>query len=166
MKRRKTKVKKSTLAVIAFSVLIAIVIIILIFSNQKTQTKPPAREYFEIFDITAFAEPQDSENKTIKIWLLDFKIKPIGGDAHDVVIIPPGMVEEEDWPNFEGKVIRQNETVSLSESGMEIMFPYSVSSTRNTNGSYPITLRIACDETGKLPDDKKVTIYIIEWYPL
>lgn len=164
MKRRKTKIKKSTLAVIAFFILIAIVIIILIFSNQKTQTKPPAREYFEIFDITALAKPQDS-NKTIKIWLLDFTIKPIGGDAHNLVIIPPGMVETEDWPNFEGKVIRQNETVSLSESGMEITFPSPVTSTRNTNGSYPITLRIACDETSNLPNDQKVTIYITEWYP-
>lgn len=165
MKRRKTKIKKSTLAVIAFVILIATVIIILIFSNQKTQTKPPAREYFEIFDISAVAKPQDSENKTIKIWLLDFKIKPIGGDAHDLVIILTGMVEREDWPNFEGKVIRQNETVSLSESGMEITFPSLVLSTRNTNGSYPITLRIACDETSNLPDDQKVTLYISEWYP-
>jgi hypothetical protein len=161
-KRKKTKIKKSTLAVTAFLIFIAIMIVISILNNEntQTQTKPPAREYFEIFDIVALVKPS-SENETIKIWQLDFKIKPIGGDAHDLVIIPPDDVQPEDWPNFEGKVIRKNETVIPS-----ILFPSVVQSQRNENGSYPITLRIICDETGDLPDDQKVTIYITSWYPV
>jgi hypothetical protein len=164
-RKKKSKLSKSSTAMILFAtVLVAIIIVILLYPTQPQ--KPPAREYFEIFDIVALAEPGDPENNTIRIKQLDFKIKPIGGDAHDLLIIPPSAVPQEYWPNFEGKVIRRNETVSLSGSGQEIIFQSSVLSVRNENGSYPLTLRIRCDETSDLPKDQKVTIYITKWIPI
>jgi len=162
-KKRKTKIKKSTLAVIAFLIFIAIVIVISILSGQKTQTKPPAREYFKIEDAVAFAEPFGPQNQTIKVKMLNFKITPIKGDAHYVSINPGSNVPKEEWPWFEE--IKCNETIELAQVGKEITYGIPLLAVKTENG-YVITLRITCEETSSLPDDQKVTIYITEWYPI
>ncbi|MDI6690253.1 MAG: hypothetical protein QME50_00075 [Candidatus Bathyarchaeota archaeon] len=159
-KRRKTKIKKKTLAVIAFSIFIIIVISIL--STQKTQTKPPAREYFKIEDAVAFVELNPLQNQTIKVKMLSFKITPIKGDAHYLSINPGGNVKYEDWPWFEK--IECNKTVDLAAEGKEIFYGTTPLLARKTENGYAVTLRITCNETSDLPDDQKVTIYITELF--
>lgn len=160
-KRKKTKIKKSTLAVIAFLIFIAIMIVISILNNEntQTQTKPPAREYFKIEDVVALgtSKPGDSQNQTIKVEMLSFKITPIKGDAHFVSINPGDDVKYEDWPWF--SEIKRNET-----KYPEIWYPKPVMGYKTENG-YAITIRISCEETSDLPDDQKVTIYA-EWIPM
>lgn len=160
-KRKKTKIKKSTLVVIAFLIFITIMIVISTLNNQKTQAKPPAREYFKIEDATALAEPVDPpQNQKIRVKMLSFKITPIKEDAHYVSINPGGNVKYDDWPWFEE--IKCNETIELAEAGKEITYGTTPIQATKTENGYVMTIRITCAETSALPDDQKVTIYIEE----
>ena len=161
-KRRKSKKsKKWVIFVLPLIALIGIVIVSLYLQNPSQSPKYPAKEYFGISDAIALATPADAENKTIKIKQLDFKLTPIMGDAHHVVIIPPGAVEIPDYPYFEE--IKTNETICLSESGQEIIFKFSVTVTRSDEGYYPLTIRLRCDETINSVEGQKVTINISNW---
>jgi len=160
--KKKRKIRKSIIIFTAFSIFIVVMIVISTLYNQNTQTKPPAREYFKITDVYALADPQDPENQTILVKMLNFKITPIKGDAHYVSINPGGTVTYDHWPWF--KEIKCNQTVDLAAAGMEITYPRGLLAKKNEG--YAITLRITCSETSTLPDDQRVKIYLdSNWLP-
>ncbi len=161
-KRKKEKLSNTWKALLIFVVLLVTTVTISIYLQKPPlTTKYPAREYFVLSDAVALATPGDPENKTLKIKQLDFKITPIKGDAHHVVIIPSAGVEVQDYPYFEE--IKGNETICLSEQGMEITFKYYYLSVKNEEGRYPVSIRLSCDETSNLPEDQKVTVYVTSW---
>jgi len=157
-RKKKTKIKKSTLAVTTFLILLAVILIIAIFSGQKNQTptKPPAREYFKIDGVFAWGTPSP-QNQTLKIKMLSFNLTSIKGDAHWVHINPGGAIPTDDWPDF--PEIKCNQTEYT-----EINYQTQVLALKWKDG-YNFTIRLWCEETSWNLEDQKVTVYIRDWFP-
>ena len=92
-KRRKRRKKKVVL--LAMLLVFVSIIIVAVYQSQP-QPKKSAAEYFEIFDSTVnygeFREPTEDEggsyenSNVLIIYGVSFKLKAIGGTAHNVVV--------------------------------------------------------------------------------
>jgi len=149
-RKRNTTLKKTAIAlviVLAFSVIIGYGV----YLSRPKEKKPPA-EYFEILDPALidreYRNPTVAEggghntSKYVIVYGIQFKLKAVGGDAHNVIIDGWGSVEP---IGFASIAKDQYEIVTQTSN-----HPLGVRITRDEMGRFPFEVRIASDET--LPD--------------
>jgi len=138
LKKFKRVISKEILAIMLMAFLILAVIVGIIVYQQLpkgSKIKKAANEHFQFLDTSALAE-RVSE-KVIRINYLFFKLVPVGGDAHNVVIFAEGMANPENCYYSEIK--------NGTEQNVEIQF-YSPIQSVKQGDVYPITIRIRSNE--------------------
>ena len=148
-KKSKKVPSKEILAImlIAFSI-VAVIVGIIVYQQlpKGSKIKKDANEYFQFLDTSALAKR--TSEKVIRINYLFFKLVPVGGDAHHVVIFAEGMANPENYYYSEIK--------NGTEQNVEIQFFSPIQSVKQGN-VYPITIRIRSDEA-----EGSVTLYLKE----
>ena len=142
---RNKSLKKTVIAailIIAFGFIIAIGV----YRNQYP-AKKSAAEFFEIFDHSfldrEYREPTIAEgggpetSNTVIVYGIKFKLKAIGGDAHNVIVEGWGEAEPE---NFD--VILKDQDVTVEQMSNR---PYGIAIERE-NGKFPFTVKIISSE--------------------
>lgn len=135
---RKTASKEKLAIALTISIIAIIIIGAIILQQIKNEANTPKKnpnEYFQFVNASALAI-RVSQN-IIRIKTLSFILKPIGGDAHHVVIFAQGMANPKDYYYIE---IKNN-----TEQPIEIQFPSLLQVTKQDN-AYPLALRIWSDE--------------------
>jgi hypothetical protein len=130
--------KKRKIAIAAtITIMAAIIIASAIRQPTKNETNPPKKdpnEYFQFLDISAFGTRVSQS--VVRIQTLYFKVKPIGGDAHNFVISGTMIDPAEYW-----REVIENGT----EEAFEVTFQSSLQVYKKDDG-YPITIKIRSDE--------------------
>jgi len=137
-RRRIKKFPKQKLAIALILIIAIIVMGIVVLHQTRNKTNQPKRdpnEYFQFLDPAAFASRVSQS--IIRIKTLSFSLKPIGGDAHHVVIFADGMANPQDYYYLEIK--------NGTEVPVEIQFSYSIQVSKKGE-AYPVTLKIWSDE--------------------
>ncbi len=97
--RKHSKNKKTAIILTAIIATIAI-IVLAAYTHTDTNTEKPKEDpnkYFQFLDAAASGyHPQNSPN-ILRIEMLYFKLKPIGGNATNVVIHAEGMMNPSDY---------------------------------------------------------------------
>jgi len=105
MKRgRNRKTRKKTLGLLAILLVFVAIIAVGVYQSRP-QPKKPAAEYFEIFEATVnegeFRDPTEDQggsyqnSSVLIIYGISFKIRAIGGDAHNVIVASWATATEE-----------------------------------------------------------------------
>ncbi|MEM3549635.1 MAG: hypothetical protein QXN87_04010 [Candidatus Bathyarchaeia archaeon] len=137
--RKPPKNKKA--AIILMAIIVAITIIGLsAYTHTKTnseKTKEDPNRYFQFLDAAAFGyHPQNSPN-VIRIEMLYFKLKPIRGNATNVVIHAEGMMNPTDY---------FYESISKgAEIEIEITFESPIQIQKKEN-VYPVKIKVYSEE--------------------
>jgi hypothetical protein len=137
--RKHSKNKKA--AIILTAIIAAIAIMVLAaYTQTKTNTEKPKEDpnrYFQFLDAAASGyHPQNLPN-IIRIKMLYFKFKPIGGDATNVVIHAEGLMNPADYFY---KYISKG-----TEIDIEITFE-SPLQIQKKGDIYPVRIKIYSDE--------------------
>jgi hypothetical protein len=138
--RKGKSTRKRNIAIAATITIMATIIIISALNQQtKKGTNPPKQDpnrYFQFLDVSAVGS-KVSET-IVRIQYLYFILKPVGGDAHHVVVIPrEGVAQPEEY--------YRDEIKNGTEEHFEIQFQYQIQIHKQDDG-YPITLKIVSDE--------------------
>jgi len=153
-KRSRTKKEKfrKGIGTLIFAMMVTIIALSALY-HSELQGVQAVDKYFKFTDAAAEATPVDPSNSSILVKQLWFNITAVQGDAKDVLILPPGMVNREDAPQYPEIIQGQSEVVY-------IMFQHPVISSKQNN-IYPISMQVICSEPTLAG---RVTINITEFY--
>jgi hypothetical protein len=151
-KSGKPKTKKIIISLIIIFAFVGIIALGLYQSLSQSQTRPskkPAAEYFEIFEATVndgeFEMPSvdqggSYENSSILfIFSISYKIRAIGGDAHNVVIKSWAKADLVDF-----QVIQKDQWEYVEQTSSRPLYGYK--STKDSTGKFPFQAKIVSDE--------------------
>lgn len=144
---KKRKVNKPLLIVSLVAVVIIIITVASFISQQRGFQEKTAEEYFEILDPTVDYGELIQNDTAVKIYTISFKIKAVGGDAHDVMV--QSWARAERYPVgtiFEGEVKAVIQMMSPP--------PFAYLSEKNEDGKFPMEVKITSIEANGF-----VTIY-------
>ncbi|MEM0006918.1 MAG: hypothetical protein QXR89_01445 [Candidatus Bathyarchaeia archaeon] len=146
--KTKTKLtaKKSRKRNIAIAVTLTIITLIIIASaihqQAKKEANPPKEDpnkYFQFLSAEAQGEKIAGSATALKIQYLTFILKPVMGDAHDVVIFAEGMTNPGDY--WYGEIKNGTET------RIEIQFSSPIRVTKQPGDLYLLEIEIYSSET-------------------
>lgn len=152
MKKRR---KKKGVNVAAYVLLVTMSVLILTTaafylgrpqSQDLDQERKPAKDYFRVFEPTVdMAKPLNPpDNTQWIIYGISFKLQPIHGDAHNVIVRSWAMADPEEVGDIpEGEF----EYVSIEA-------PYGYYGEMNEDGKVPITISIYSEEA-----EGEITVY-------
>jgi len=151
-RRKRRKSRKWVWILLAFIIVLGIIIVPRLFQGQSELQKKSAEEYFEIFDATVndgeFRDGSSYENSSVLIiYGISYKVRAIGGDAHDVIIQSWVMAEPVELVTIlEG----QYEYVEQSSAP-----PFGYLAEKAENGMFPFEVKISSHEA-----EGTITIYL------
>ncbi len=156
-RRRQKKTRKNTVILLAI-LLVFVLIIIVAVSQSPPKSKEPADKYFEIFEATVnygeFQDPPEDEggsyqnSSALIIYDISFKIRAIGGDAHNVVVGSWAKV-----PEVYFEEILKDQSAYYSEFSQA---PFGYLSRKDKEvGKFPFEVRIRSSEA-----EGTITIYL------
>ena len=135
--------RKRKIAIAATITIMATIIIISALNQQtKKETNPPKQDpnkYFLFLNAEAQGQKLSSSTIALKIEYLQFNLKPIGGDAHDVVIFAEGMTNPN---NYWYQEIKNGTTQPIA-----IQFGNPIVAKKQPDGTYLIEIEIYSRET-------------------
>lgn len=151
-KPKKNVASKRNKRILVSAVAIFLVLIsILAYISSTHQAQPPVKQkvdsstYFAISDLAGLFETRNQNQTTpgasALINQLGFSFTPIGGNATDVIIFMAGNSDplNTDW---EGITITNGTATPTGE----LTLPHSIPCARNSDGTYPLKVRIQCQE--------------------
>jgi hypothetical protein len=145
-----TKRKKSpkTKWVVAVALVVFASVLAASLLTYRGQPSPPKKTPDQYFSFTSLAAEATNVSSTIvKISTLYFNITAIGGDAHHLNIQPPGMVDPQDYPQYD-------EAPNGTALPVQLTFPNPVLSAEKAQG-FPINIKLYSDEA-----EGMITLYI------
>lgn len=149
--RKRRKVKKRALILLAIVSIVIIVVVMASYQGEQDEqgpSRPTAEEYFEIFDAIVDWPSELRENDTVLVikYLL-FKVKAVGGDAHEVTVNHQGyyFADRVDLGNMTRGEVRY----------VEFMIPDPGFLTTLEEEGFPIAIPIFCEEAWG-----DITVYI------
>lgn len=131
-KVRRTKRKRKTrvrIAVLSFFGVILIVLVASYFLQQSSPTKEPAHLYFEVEPGVLIG---DLLGNTWAVHQITFSIRPVGGDANNLIILSWAMGDDQELGD-----ITQNQSVPvlLQARSPDLIEP-------NEAGKIPVEIRV------------------------
>lgn len=130
----------------AVAILVVLISVLAYISSQYRQPLQDSSKYFAISGLAGLYRLQGSNNLTKLITQFDFSFTPVGGDATDVRII----IDQVDTTltSWEGTTIRNGtSTLASANTGQGDILPaHALPSTRQSDGTYTLTIRILADE--------------------
>lgn len=148
-KRRKRRKKIKEVLVLLVVILFLVLAVASFLSQQRSQEKMPAEEYFRVFDATVDdAEPRTNDTVVVgwMIYGISFKLQAVVGDAHNVVVQSWAMADLVYFGD-----IPKDRFGYVSQMSPR---PYGYMSKINEDGEFPMTIRISSKEA-----EGKITIY-------
>jgi len=149
-KKKKTRKTKRTLVVLTSLLVFIVIIIVGVYQTQLAPPPPkvPADEYFVVLNFALEDYELSKDGEYVKVYLVSFNLKPVGGDAHDVIIKSlAGTQQPEEFPSI-GKGVSQF---------VELEFPSPYPKiVRKNAGRFPFSIEIYSRETG----DGTITVYL------
>ncbi len=146
--KRKAQAKKSLKKKVVIAATIIIMATIIITSALRQQIRkeenPPKEDpnkYFQFLEAQAQAQKISGSTTALKIEYLQFKLKPVRGDAHDIVIFTEGMTNPGDYWFKEIK----NGTEQL----IKIQFSLPIRVIKQPGDTYLLTVDVYSMETYK-----------------
>lgn len=147
-KKRVRKRSRKSIGVALYILAMATVIIVTALCQRNPQSsnttpKKNASEYFVFSDVGAIGEfdPGDPDHTFVKIKQLGFKIKPIGGNATEVKVIPyVGSIPQEDSWTTDSILLNQGVDVG------PFIYPFPYLAVEKQDSVYPVKFYVWCHE--------------------
>lgn len=160
VKKRKRVNKPLVIVSLAIVIVISLYVVSYLSQLQRgSQKKLPADEYFEIFEQTVndgeFLDPKLDEggsyenSSRLLIFSISYKLRAVGGDAHNVVVGSWGPTE-----NFEEFEVILNGQYGYVEQG-SIRTGGGFMTKKAENGKFPFPVKLTSDEA-----EGTITIYL------
>jgi hypothetical protein len=137
--RKKRKLGRNIGILAFFAIMVTVITLSALYQREQPTPKVTADKYFKFSDAGAWATPVDETNSSILITRMWFNITAVEGNARDVFILPPGMVDRDTAPQWTEIVQGKSEVV-------EVMFTHPVKSDKKNN-MYPVSnFEVECRE--------------------
>jgi hypothetical protein len=145
--KRSKRNRRILVSIVSVIAILIVLIAAIVYVSSQHQQKPDSNAYFAISDLAGICRVTTSNataqnfGAAVLITQFAFNFTPVGGDATNVRIFAKGLLNPLE-NNWEGQTI-PNGTSTFSG---EMLPPYPIPSTRQSDGTYTLTIRIAAEE--------------------
>lgn len=148
MTKREKSSKTRWVVAVAFVVFASVLAAsFLTYRGQPSLPKKTPDQYFSFTGL--LAEGTNVSSTIVKISTLYFNVTATGGDAHHLNIFPPGMVDLQDYPEYD-------EAPNGTALQVQLTFPNPILSTfSSTEKGFPIDIKLYSEEA-----EGTITLYI------
>jgi hypothetical protein len=151
-RRKKRKLGKNIGILSFFAIMVTVITLSALYQREQLPPTVTADKYFQFSDALAeaYTSPTNSSIFITRMW---FNITAVEGDAKDVFILPPGMVDRNDAPQW-------LEIIQGESKLVEVNFVSAVKSDKKNN-VYPVSgFEVECREARGV----RVTINVSQFY--
>jgi len=152
--RKKRKLGKNIGIFAFFAIMVTVITLSALYQREPLTPIVTADKYFKFSDALAEATPLDETNSSIFITRMWFNITAVEGNAKDVFILPPGMVDRDDAPQW-------IEIIQGESKLVEVQFVSAVKSDKKNNVYLVSGFEVECREA----IGARVTINVTQFYP-